>query len=170
MNIFYLDSNPNLAAQYHLDKHVIKMILESAQLLCTSHRVISNNIFNQNILYKSTHINHPCSIWCRSSINNYMWLYDLFVALCDEYMFRYDKVHKTDSLFRHMLKSPPSGILKINFTNPPQAMPEKYKCKDSVLAYRNYYIGEKYKFASWKKRNVPSWFKLSNTGENHANI
>ena len=168
MNIFYLDSNPKLAAEYHLDKHVIKMILESAQLLCTAHIIIDKVSSAEKNLYHLTHINHPCSVWARTSINNYMWLYNLFTSLCDEYMFRYEKMHKTDVRFRHVLKTPPVNMLNVEFTSPAQAMPIKYKNSDSILAYRNYYINEKYKFASWKKRETPFWFK--SVGENYANV
>lgn len=191
MNIFYLSPNPIEAAQYHLDKHVVKMILESAQLLCTAHRILDGkeiqvskttktgkdrlvkryvlpDLKNDQVMYSATHINHPCAIWCRETINNYMWLYDLFVALCDEYTFRYGKKHKTDSLLRDMLKSPPSNISIDEFTLPPQAMPDQYKHSDAVIAYRNYYIGAKAKFAKWTSRPVPIWFTMET--DNHANV
>lgn len=191
MNIFYLSANPIQAAQYHLDKHVVKMILESAQLLCTAHRLLDgkqiqvskitktgksksvkryvlSNTTHDQVMYNATHINHPCAIWCRDNINNYMWLYDLFVALCDEYTFRYGKKHKTDTLLRDMLKSPPTSISDHPFTPPAQAMPDVYKHSDPVIAYQQYYIGAKSKFAKWTSRSVPSWFIKEST--NHANI
>lgn len=187
MNIFYLSHDPKLAAVYHLDKHVIKMILESAQLLCSAHRLLDGtptkvskitksgkirmvkryvltNRFHNDIMYGVTHINHPCTVWCRDNINNYMWLYELFVALCDEYTHRYGKKHKTDHLLRDVLKSAPSNISHAPFTMPAQAMPEQYKHSDSVVAYRKYYMGEKYKFATWTKRTCPEWFNWSNCG------
>lgn len=191
MNIFYLSTNPIQAAQYHLDKHVVKMILESAQLLCTAHRILDGkeiqvstitkagksrlvkryvlaNKKNDQVMYNATHINHPCAIWCRETINNYMWLYDLFVALCDEYTFRYGKKHKTDILLRDILKSPPVSIPDSPFTSPAQAMPDQYKHSDAVVAYRNYYIGAKAKFAKWTIRPTPDWFIMES--ENHANV
>jgi hypothetical protein len=190
MNIFYLSENPKQAAQYHLDKHVVKMILESAQLLCTAHRLLDGiqtkqakttrsgkirhvnryvlaNPLNNELMYNATHINHPCAAWCRDNINNYMWLYELFVALCDEYTFRYGKKHKTDLMLRDILKSAPVSISQSSFTFPAQAMPVQYKHSDPVIAYRNYYIGAKAKFARWTKRSIPSWF----VGEqNNANV
>lgn len=190
MNIFYLSSDPHEAAKFHVDKHVVKMILESAQLLCTAHRILDgkqtvqpkvnkvgktrqvkryvlSNADADLLMYNATHMNHPCAIWARDNINNYMWLYELFVALCDEYTFRYGKTHKTDLLFRDVLKTPPISISHSDFTTPAQAMPVEYRHYDSVVAYRQYYIGAKAKFAKWTNRPVPSWF---NTEENHASI
>ena len=190
MNIFYLSPDPKQAAEYHLDKHVVKMILESAQLLCTSHRILDgspriiqkitrtnklrnvkrfvfDDITKETLFYNASHVHHPCAVWVRMSINNYMWLYELFVALCDEYTFRYGKKHKTDLMLRESLKSTPINNAHSNFTIPPQAMPIQYKHSDAVVAYRNYYIGAKASFAKWTKRPMPFWFT---TGDNHANV
>jgi len=186
MNIFYLAPDPKTAAQFHLDSHVVKMILESAQLLCTAHRVLDGTITTEPpqgkrtrqkythpetnldaVLYKTTHINHPCAIWVRNSINNYMWLYELFVALCDEYTFRYGKKHKSDTMLRDILKSPPTNIPFDTFTHPPQAMPVEYKHSDVVIAYRQYYMGAKTKMAKWTRRPAPDWFMKGNA---YANI
>ena len=101
MNIFYLDSRPHVAAKDHCDKHVVKMILESAQMLCTAHRELDGDV--PDVFYKSTHKNHPSTIWARSKAGNYRWLYDLFVSLCDEYTYRYGKVHLSDKKFRASL-------------------------------------------------------------------
>ena len=191
MNIFYLNQNPKIAAQEHVDRHVVKMILESAQLLSTAHRVLDgstkilqkldksgktrtvkshvlSDINLNEVLYKATHVNHPCAIWCRESINNYMWLYELFVALCDEYTFRYGKKHKTDLILRDILKSPPRNITPHALTTPAQAMPVQYKHSNPVIAYQNYYIGEKSKFAKWTNRQTPSWFFVER--KEHANL
>lgn len=181
MNIFYLDSNPKVAAQYHVDSHAIKMILESAQLLCTAHRLLDghqkkqpkisksgkvrdvtryslDNTMLDSTLYGTTHINHPCTIWCRENINNYMWLYELFVKLCEEYTYRYGRQHKTDFLLRDLLKVAPASIPTTSFTQPAQAMPDEYKNENSILAYRQYYIGAKRHLAKWTKREVPYWW------------
>lgn len=190
MNIFYLSNNPKIASEQHIDKHVVKMILETAQLLCTSHRILDGQEYiaekiNKNgnsrkvkryslgdsnldsVLYSATHVNHPCTIWSRSDINNYMWLYNLFTCLCDEYTFRYNKVHKCDTLFRSLLKSPPKNIPTNSFTPPAQAMPDEYKDSDPIVAYRKYYINEKAKFANWTKREVPNWFS---SGDIYADL
>lgn len=194
MNIFYLSTDPIEAARFHLDKHVVKMILETAQLLSTAHRILDGvqtqvskttktgkqksvkryiltNPLHNELVYSATHVNHPCAIWCRDNINNYMWLYELFVALCDEYTYRYGKKHRSDILLRDILKSPPVSISATSFTPPAQAMPDRYKNADPVIAYQHYYIGEKYKFAKWTKRPVPAWFvRTESCGDSHANV
>jgi len=98
MNIFYLDKSPVLSARYQCDKHVVKMILESAQLLCTAHRVLDYTLTSEHDskgLYKSTHKNHPSAIWARSGYEQYSWLYHHFIALGNEYEYRYHKKHLT---------------------------------------------------------------------------
>ena len=73
MNIFYLDSDPYVAAKMHCDKHVVKMILESAQMLSTAHRVLDGDEYaDERGLYKMAHKNHPSTIWVRTSTDNYM--------------------------------------------------------------------------------------------------
>ena len=132
------------------------MILESAQMLSTAHRVFGDN---DDSLYKIAHKNHPSTAWVRQSADNYRWLYDLFVHLCDEYTHRYGKVHKTDTRLRERLRYAPVNLPSHGFTPPPQCMPEEYKDKDdTVQAYRNYYMGEKNSFAVWSKRKTPRWW------------
>ena len=97
-------------------------------------------------------------MWARESVANYIWLYKLFEKLCDEYTFRYGKVHSTDALLRDLLISPPKTIKDGGLTKMPQAMPDHCKKPDSVDAYRTYYIQEKKRFAKWTKRKVPYWF------------
>lgn len=154
MNIFYLDPNPTLCAQYHCDKHVVKMILETAQILCSVSHLQGNKA-----PYKLTHKNHPCVKWAGSSLDNYLWLFDLGYGLCNEYEFRYRKEHKalkiidwcSGAMFRFLTK---------DFTPPPLCVPEKYKTSDVVESYRQYYIGEKASFAKWTRRETPKWFKI----------
>jgi hypothetical protein len=152
MNIFYLDSDPRKCAEYHNNKHVVKMILETAQLLCGSHWATSGEA-----PYKLSHKNHPCSIWVREDLNNYLWLCELGLELCSEYTDRYGKRHKTEDIINWCRENTPK-IPKIKFTHPPLAMPDEYKEKCHVQSYRNYYMGEKRDFSSWKYRDVPSWF------------
>jgi hypothetical protein len=155
MNIFFLDNDPQLAAIYHGDKHVVKMILESAQLLSTAHHVLDGD---KEGLYKKTHMNHPCAIWTRESSHNYLWLLSLLKHLCDEYTFRYKKIHKTSQLIP-ALNELPSSIKNTTFTKPAQAMPEEFKNENSVVAYRNYYREKiKQNIAQWRKtREAPLW-------------
>lgn len=160
MNIFYLDKDPVKAAQYSCDKHVVKMILESAQMLCTAHRVLDGDErADELFMYKKAHVNHPSTIWVRDNVHNYWWLYRLFEALCDEYTYRYGKGHMTDLKLRDTLRKPPMNIpVNKKFYQPPQCMPDQYKGEDSVEAYQKYYMGEKSSFSVWKKRPTPTWY------------
>lgn len=152
MNIFYLDKNTTKCAQYHNDKHVVKMILETAQLLCSAHWVTGGNA-----PYKLSHKNHPSSIWTREDLNNYLWLCDLGIKLCWEYNHRYGKTHKTYDVLLWCSENHPD-IPDNCFTPPPLAMPEEYKEKCHVQSYRNYYMGDKRGFCNWKDRQIPEWF------------
>ena len=155
MNIFVLATEAEECAAYHCDKHVVKMILEYAQLLSCAHRVLESPIADQ--VYAQTHVNHPCSIWVRESAGNYQWLFTLFNALCREYTYRYGKVHKTEKKLGQLLASPPPCLADLGLTPFPQAMPDEYKRRDVVNAYRDYYMGEKSELLNWKNRDVPFW-------------
>lgn len=154
MNIFFLDWNVDKCAKDHCDKHVVKMILETAQLLCSAHH-ISDQVTDQ-VPYKLSHKNHPCSIWTRSSLSNYLYLCELGLALCKEYTSRYGKRHKSQEVIEWCLVNKPN-IKDIGFTEPPKAMPEEYKVVDVVESYRNYYRGAKMGFAVWKNGYKPEW-------------
>jgi len=164
MNIFYLDKDPVIAAQMSCDRHVVKMILESAQMLSTAHRVCDGDEYADKMgLYKLSHKNHPSSIWVRSSNQHYKWLYDHFIALCKEYNARYMKHHATERLIYSLEKQPqfmPVG----GFKDPPQCMPDYCKNEDTVIAYQTYYILEKSSFAKWNHSKIPYWWK---DGENY---
>lgn len=178
MNIFYLDRDPVKAAQMHVDKHCVKMILETAQLLSTAHRVLDGEPIigksttgrnvkrwilsepRESVLYHATHINHPSAVWVRQSKNNYVWLYDLFAALLYEYTYRYGKTHKCTSML-DALAEIPYNLADTDFTEPTPAMPDQYKVPgNSVQSYHNYYNGEKQRMFSWKKRDVPSFINV----------
>ena len=154
MNIFILDTDIETCAQYHCDQHVVKMILESVQMLCTA---LNKKGFTTP--YKSTHINHPCVLWVEESFENYSWLKNLALALNTEYRFRFEK--DTDHKSIDVLDE----IANYNYENRgltefAQAMPDEYKVPgDAVKAYRQFYLGEKMKFAKWTKRNVPKWVR-----------
>ena len=159
MNIFYLDRDPKIAAQMHCDKHVVKMILESAQMLSTAHRVLDgDDIANSKGLYKMAHKNHPCTIWTRTNNENYEWLWSLYDNLMKEYTYRYNKHHASERLI-HDLWELPKNIPHGDFTDPPQCMPDVCKGGDVVSAYQTYYILEKSSFAAWKRRGAPLWWK-----------
>lgn len=152
MNIFYLNHNVYKCAEAHCDRHVVKMILEYAQLLSTAHFVLDG----VTVGYKPTHRNHPCAVWVRTGIGNYMWLFDMFVALLGEYTYRYGKVHKSSELVT-VLQIPPDNITLKGFGEPPQAMPDEYKRQRALDGYREYYRHGKGHLHSWKKRSVPEF-------------
>ncbi|MBT61119.1 MAG: hypothetical protein CMA63_06190 [Euryarchaeota archaeon] len=170
MNIFYLDEDPKMSAQWQCDKHVVKMILESAQLLSTAHRELDGDDWGDEVgLYKSTHKNHPSAVWARSSKPNYDWLYDHFCALCDEYRYRYGKEHLTWRKFSDVLDYAPPSILHTKFEAPPQCMPDPYKHSMTVKAYRNYYTLDKStkEWFCYKKGRCRPWW-LSTGGSFYA--
>jgi hypothetical protein len=139
MNIFVVNNDPKIAARQLCDKHVVKMILESAQMLCSAFE-------NGEAPYKRSYYNHPCTKWVRESQANYEWLLTHAYGLCEEYFLRYGKIHKL-------------GLdQELGLTPFAQAMPDEYKNDDVVQAYRNYYNGEKAYFAKWKSQLVPDWF------------
>ena len=145
MNIFYLHRCPVKAAQVQYNKHVVKMILESAQMLCTAHHHYDENT---DVPYKKAHYNHPSTIWTRESDEQYMWLFDHMVALGKEYTKRYGKVHLSINKCFLPLYRLPVGIPSNGFTQPPQCMPDEFKDECSIKAYWNYYIGEKHTVAN----------------------
>jgi hypothetical protein len=178
VNIFYIDEDPIVAAQWMVDKHVVKMILESAQLLSTAHRILDHSVIRtykpegktrmkteyvlndarDNVLYQATHINHPSAVWCRESVENYNWLVEHFFALMSEYTHRYSKVHKCQGDLSYMLQSPPNNLKKYDMTPMPSCMDDKYiVSNDPVVNYRNYYKLGKVSIHNWKNRNPPEW-------------
>jgi hypothetical protein len=176
MNIFYLDHNPKRCAQMHVDKHCVKMILEYAQLLSTAHRVIDGTESlclsktgrkqkryvlsdeRESVLYSATHINHPSAVWVRQRESHYRWLFTLWVELMDEYTYRYGKNHACERLIGYLNKPPTNIEFGGGFDEPTPAMPDNYKVAgNSIQSYKNYYLGDKRRMFSWKKRNQPSW-------------
>ena len=150
MNIFVLDTCPIQSAKYACDKHVVKMILESAQMLCSIHP-------QGDAPYRRSFYNHPCTKWVRESSANYDWLIEHAYALCTEYTRRYDKIHKTQKVIdwcsKNRLELPDTGL-----TSHPTCMPDYCKEESVVDSYRNYYIKEKSYFAKWKDGDVPDWY------------
>jgi len=152
MNIFYLDEDPKLCAQYHCDRHCVKMIIEGVQLLCTAHWMTGGEA-----PYKKTHVNHPSNKWARESLSNYVWLCDMTMELCKEYTHRYGKRHKTQEHLEWCMVNLPN-IEDKGFTEIPQAMPDECKRENPIDGYRNYYNIEKAYMCKWKNREVPEWF------------
>ena len=151
MNIFYLHSDPKVAASYFYDKHKVKMILECAQMLCTAHIALGN----ENVPYKKSHLNHPSSVWVRANNENYQWLYNHMLALGEEYTKRYKRTHLTITKCKDILAAAPLNIPTGSFNEPPQCMPDEYKVdNDSVSAYWNYYEQDKYKIANKNEQKI----------------
>ena len=186
MNIFALSRLVKECAEMHCDQHVIKMILESAQLLCTAHRVLDGfekivetgkmtstgkmrkikrwihpDEEKETLLYKSCHVKHPCGVWVQASKENYDWLFNLFVELCKEYTFRYKKTHASESLTNVLSVSPLNIPTDVGLTEFAQAMPDDVKSVDSIEAYKNYYRVYKIHIKNgplrWTGRNTPSF-------------
>ena len=154
MNIFVLDTDPIKCAEYHVNAHAIKMVLETAQLLCGVHWVEGGEA-----PYKLSHRNHPCSIWAHECVENYVWLCDLGLALSKEYSHRYNKRHKSQDIIEWCYDKIPN--LRSNGVMTPfaLAMPDECKIGNVVESYREYYMKEKRNLASWKMRSIPQWFK-----------
>ena len=183
MNIFVLSESPVEAAQLQCNKHVPKMCLESAQMLSTAHRMLDGyterglsksgkrtvnkwihpNLVLDQALYKAVHFNHPCTVWTMESKANYEWHYKHFIALCEEFTYRYGKVHMSDNKLRDILSSTPKNIPDIGRTPFKLAMGSNPECMfptDPVRSYRAFYQTKQERFKmEWSKRAVPEWFK-----------
>eukprot|EP00009_Paramoeba_aestuarina_P003922 CAMPEP_0201523450 /NCGR_PEP_ID=MMETSP0161_2-20130828/19904_1 /ASSEMBLY_ACC=CAM_ASM_000251 /TAXON_ID=180227 /ORGANISM="Neoparamoeba aestuarina, Strain SoJaBio B1-5/56/2" /LENGTH=296 /DNA_ID=CAMNT_0047922565 /DNA_START=105 /DNA_END=995 /DNA_ORIENTATION=+ len=158
VNIFYLDDNLQVNCAYYADKHVVKMVIESCQLLSAICRVHGQS--EEEAPYGIHSLKHPCALWAGASLSNWRWLRELTLELNKEYMFRYNKSedHKSAAICKTLKE--PEGLIDVGITERPQSMPDEYKVKnDPVQAYRNYYIGEKQYFCKWTKRDVPEWYK-----------
>ena len=164
MNIFALDRDPQNAAEMMCDKHIPKMIVESAQMLaCAAIRHGATPdmmpLTKKGTPYKGGYYRHPCTVWAGDAKGNYEWLVYHGLALCDEYEFRFNNGEHT---CKEAILILADHIDMIPLTYPPrtpfyQAMPEEYQQEDSIKAYRAYYHSKD--FAEWKKgRDAPSWW------------
>ena len=120
MNIFILDYDVKKCAQYHVDKHVVKMILETSQILCGVHHMSLLEPYRLptstlDIPYKLSHKNHPCSIWSRESLTNYLYLCELGLELCVEYTYRYGKRHKSQDVIEWCITNQPNIVRDFPF-------------------------------------------------------
>ncbi len=173
MNIFYLHEDPVKAARLQYNKHVVKMILESAQMLCTAHHHYAESLEYKPdyVPYKKAHYNHPSTIWCRQNARQYYWLYNHMLALGDEYTKRYCKTHLTITKCKEPLDLCPFGMPDGEFTEPPQCMPDEYKVDgDSLRAYWQYYIGDKSSICNINKEKLYDIKDLENYCSNRYNI
>jgi hypothetical protein len=169
MNIFVLDIEQEKNAKLYNDKHCVKQLLETTQILCGVHWVEG-----KEAPYKLSHKNHPCSIWARECIENYDWLCKLGMSLCKEYTYRYEKIHKSQAVIEWAIKNRPNLPIKGKFTKFALAMPDDCKVDDPIVSYRNYYrmykqywekkdkkTGEvKQILHTWTKRDKPEFMLL----------
>jgi hypothetical protein len=185
MNLFILDENAVQAAQLQCDKHVSKMTVESGQMLSTIHRMLDGTLekrpsksgkttvkywslsdARESVLYKAVHMSHPCTVWTGLSRENYMWHFDHFVALAEEYTHRYNKQHKTYTDLVNYLRDPPRNIPDGPLTLWPLAMKSNPECmfpNDPVKSYRLFYQTKQKRFKmAWTKREIPEWFEVMN--------
>lgn len=171
MNIFVLSEDPRVAAQHMCNKHVVKMIVESAQLLSTVYRLKMEERWSlphddkrmYPRLYRATHVGHPAVKWVSESVHNTEWLWHHQLALVAEYVKRYKKFHKTQDIINELemvrytiWNGTGDWTMHTPFV---QCMPEKYRSNDAVAAYRSYYIEEKAYFAKWAPHTeAPHWW------------
>ena len=165
MNLFILSWIQREIAEYMMDKHVAKILLEAVQMLCSAKRVLDPDDKINDKLYKLAHKNHPVTIWCRTSKENFIWTLDLVDELHKEWKYRYghpeSKVHKSYTVALLLRENMPTHFPEEGLTRFALAMPDEYKCHDPIESYRKYYMSpEKQKIASWKKNRArPEWYK-----------
>jgi hypothetical protein len=153
MNIFAVHVDPEVAARSLCDKHVVKMPLETAQMLCAvSWR------FYVPAPYKVTHPKHPCILWAGETAANWLWLLRHGLALCSEYERRYWRVHASQKVLFWCQEhgGRPEEGSQTPFV---QALPKELQQEDAVLAYRAYYLRDKARFARWTlPAEPPAWW------------
>lgn len=154
VNIFATDRDPVIAARNLCDKHVVKMVLETTQILCTV-----AHLQGVSAPYRPTHEKHPCVLWANSTYGNWLWLSAHGHAILYQYKIRFGKKHKSAGAFFWCLEHP-DAFPKTGDLEPfVQAIPEKYRGPDAVEAYRRYYIAEKARFATWRlPASPPDWW------------
>jgi len=185
MNLFILHEDPVIAAQMQCDKHIPKMVVESGQMLSTAHRVLDgvldrrpsksgkttvkywdlylgrDDLEGELLLYSAVHVGHPCTQWTMRTTSNYDWHYEHFIALAQEYTYRYGKDHKTAVELGSALYNKPDNIPKGPLTPFELAMKSNPECMfpDPVKSYRLFYQTKQERFKMvWTKRNRPEWF------------
>lgn len=178
MNIFFLSECPVKAAKMQCSKHIVKMALESAQMLSSTHRILDgvktsrlsksgNSTVKHwthptwdHVLYKASHVGHPCTQWTMATKKNYEWHFLHWKAISNEYSHRYGKIHASWSKLKDVLSLAPENIADGKMTSPALAMPEEFKMECPVESYRNYYFSKSENFKmEWHNSETPKWFK-----------
>lgn len=187
MNIFVLDKSPSKAAEYHNDKHVVKMILETAQVLSTVYYTTLGitqqkqgkqmrdeltkmySTFPRENFYALSHLNHPSCKWVQYSIDNWKWLLLLGQELCKEYTKRYGKIHACQQVIEWFRENPPvvntvecDRWWASEPTIPANATSIKehpifQTWEQAISTYRQYYKVDKRHLAQWKTQ-IPEWY------------
>ena len=166
MNRFLINYSPELCARDLCDKHVVKMPLEEAQMLCTTVRLHAPEYAEEAGLYRAVHQKHPCTIWAGQSRANYLYSLDMFREMCREYTYRYGKVHASWRLYDALVDAaqyvPDGGI-----TPHPECFSEHTDLKSGrpwpIQSYRQFYMTKQKRFKMvWTKRDVPDWFEYQN--------
>ena len=181
MNIFYLDECPVKSAEMMCNRHMSKMVVESAQMLSTAHRMLDGIMekrpsisgkrmvpyyklddWREEVMYNAVHFNHPCNVWIRDTSENYFWLYDHFIALGDEFTRRYGKKHMTIEKLGNVLRELPKNLKGASITEPALAMTARPECiveGNPVKSYQNFYITKQERFKmEWPEGKQPEWF------------
>ena len=174
MNLFFLHHDPQICAEYHCDKHVVKMILELVQMLFTAHICGGN----KDVPFRVFNKNHPMVIWVRKSKENYTFTVKLAKCLSTEYTFRYHKIHACDihidwlnvnipefkdpEYISNVTFSTNKNLERLNLTPVPLTIPDDVKYKDTIFSYRRCYNVYKKRFAKWTNRDEPWWFTRIN--------
>ena len=160
MNIFHVSPDPTICAISLGDSHCSKMVLETAQMLSTAHRLRGDDAWcERNGLYRPTHANHPMNLWVRGSLEAYSWTVDLFTALLSEFRYRRSKPHGSGRLLQAFTEHTPQDIKTLTWESIPQCMPPEFRGPDPHAAYRRYYA-EKWREGivryQWG-REMPLW-------------
>jgi hypothetical protein len=182
MNHFILDEDEWESARMHCDKHVVKMPVETAQMMASALRragATDQDFITYGVLtkggtpYKGGYARHPCTIWTGDSLENFEWAYRHGVALCGEYTHRYSKTHACANpingmylMAKQMTHQQRLKWDECDLTPFAQAMPDRYKVttgwgyEEAIEAYRSYYIGDKHSIAQWERgRPAPHWYE-----------
>ena len=175
MNIFFLSLDTKEAARWHHDQHVIKMVIESAQLLSTAWHVLNPEyvkrepngatfLLGGKRIFGPSHVNHPMAIWVRESTANYQYCWNLGLDLADEYYHRWGQFHSeprrhnTQTILETLGDIPPAIPEAVGITKPPLCMPDEYKQDDPFKAYREYYdLVKLVNKPTYTNRETPPW-------------
>ena len=152
MNIFVVDNSPTVAANALHDRHIVKMALETAQILCT----VAHGL-GLPARYKPTHKNHPCTVWAGANSGNVRWLIKHGIEICNEYTIRFGRTHASEQVIVEVGMLLWDAVPAGERTPFAQVMPDEYRGDDAVEAYRRMYIATKLPGNRYTNATVPKW-------------